>query len=101
MDNVSKGDAVTYKFDFGPWTDDNHPLTSVTWVLQTGNASITEQTLTGSVASALVSFPVYGRNTISIAAATAHEQKQIWLYTVAHDEQADVQTDGYSFGVFF
>lgn len=100
LDNVAKNDAVTYKFDFGPWADDNHPIISVTWSLQTGNAAISNQALVNGVASALISFPQYGRNMISILAASAYETKQVWLYVVAHDEQYELTLDGYGYGYY-
>lgn len=96
-DNVSKGDVVTYHFDFSPWQDDNSTITSIVWTLESGNASISNQVLTSGVAAALVSFPQEGRNTISVLAVTANEQKKIFINIIARDQQLEFPIDGYGY----
>lgn len=97
-DNVSKGDAVTYDFDFTPWQEDNHTITSVTWTVEAGNASVSGQNLTAGVASALISFPDSGRTLISVLAQTATEKKKIWLTAVAKDLTGGPTDYGFNHG---
>lgn len=94
-DNVSKGDAVTYTFDFSPWQDDNSAITSILWTIESGNAEITNQTFADGVASALVSFPDETRTTISVLATTTQERKKVWLNVVAKDQMINYPFDGY------
>lgn len=84
-DNVSKGDVLTYTFDFSPWAEDNNPLTSVTWVCESGGVVISNQSLVDNVATARLAFNEQGRSLISLLAETSAEKKKIWLEVRAKD----------------
>ena len=94
-DSVSKGDVVAYRFDFTPWQDDNDTITSVTWTLESGQASISGETLISGVADALVSFPQQGRSVISVLATTATAAKKVFISIEARDEALEYTEDGY------
>jgi hypothetical protein len=94
-DNVSKGDADTYSFDFTPWQEANHTITSATWTVESGNASVSGKVLASGVASALVTFTDPGRSLISILATTATEKKKAWLEVVAKDQSVCVDDYGF------
>lgn len=94
-DNVSKGDANTYEFDFTAWQEDNSTITSVTWTVVSGSVSITNETLSSGVASALITFNNEGRALVSVLAETATEKKKVWLETYAKDMR--ISSDDYGF----
>lgn len=84
-DKVSKGDAETYVVDFTPWQEDNSPVTTVTWTLESGSAGISNQSLVSGVASALISFNDAGTQVISVLANTGTQKKKVWFEIFAHD----------------
>jgi hypothetical protein len=85
FDMVYKADAETYSIDFSPWCEQNHNLTSVTWVSQMGQAGISGAALVGNVASALVTFSEAGGNLIKITATTSAEVHVVYLDVLAKD----------------
>ena len=83
---VNKNDAVTYSFDFRPWQEDNHTITSVTWTLEAGNASLGTPSTTSGVSTCLVTFSNAGKSLISVKATTSTEVKKVFLAVLAKDE---------------
>ena len=95
QDEVSIGDATNYQFDCKPWQEDNDTITSVTWNVEHGQASISGQTITSGVLSALVSFPQSGRLLISLLLSTASGQsKKIWLEIYVKDKTGSADDYG-------
>ena len=92
-DTVSIGDAVTYEFDCTPWQEDNNTISSATWTVESGNASISGQSLVSGVASALITFSQAGKALISLLLTTATEKKKIWLEIRCKDLQAPLGDD--------
>lgn len=93
-DNVSLGDGVQYEIDCRPWQEDNAVITTVEWTVESGQASISNETNTGGILSALVSFPSSGKTLISILASTASgKAKKMWLEVRAKDKQ--IPSDDY------
>lgn len=87
LDKVSKGDAVTYSFDFSPWQEDNHTIVGTpVWTVESGYASVSGQAIVAGVTTALVTFNQAGRSIISILASTTTEKKKIWLEVYAEDQ---------------
>lgn len=66
-----KDGAIRYAFDFSPWEEDNGAVTSVTWTVKSGSATVSADTLSSSVARALVTFGDAGGSLIQIKAVTA------------------------------
>lgn len=86
-DRVSKGDAVTYYINFSPWQEENSDITSVTWTVEAGQASVSGASESAGFATALVTFSSAGNNLISILATTATQKKKVWLEVYAADEE--------------
>jgi len=97
-DVTFKGAAVTYSFDFAPWAEDNSTVTSVSWSVESGDASISGATLTGTMASALVTTPEAGRSVIKITATTGTEKYVAYLDVLAKDLQCPVSDYGFYYG---
>lgn len=93
-DIVFKDSKSTYSFDFSPWADDNHDVTTVTWTVRSGNAAVSGQALTSSVATALVSFTETGHNLIQVKGATASNEVYV-AYLDAYVKDPEVLTNDY------
>ena len=84
-DTVSEGDASTYSIDFRPWQSDNSTITSVTWTVETGTATISNTALSSGIATALITFTQDGLCVISALATTASEKKKVWIEVNVRD----------------
>lgn len=84
-DVAYKGDARTYSFDFAPWAEENHTVTSVAWEVVSGQAVVSGAALTGAVATALLTFSQEGGNLIKITATTSVEKYVVYLDVLAKD----------------
>ena len=94
-DVVSINDAITYEFDFTAWQEDNNTITSATWTVETGNASVSNESLSSGVASALLTFSESGYSLISILVDTGTEKKKVWLET----STKDMKYEPYDYGL--
>lgn len=96
-DIVSIGDVVSYRFDATPWAEDNSDITSVTWTVESGQASISGQQLASNIISANVTFNQQGSNLISLQINTPTQKKKAWLQVYAKDVERyadDYQRNG-------
>lgn len=84
-DVPSLGDIVTYSIDCSAWEDDNSTISSATWTVEAGNASVSNQSVLDGVLSALVNFTECGKVLISILVTTATQKKKIWLEAYVKD----------------
>jgi hypothetical protein len=92
-DVVSIDDKKTYQIDFSPWAEDNHSVSSINWSVESGEASISGQSLTSNVASALITFASSERNLIKIKATTSSEVYVVWLEIKVKDPTFDFTDD--------
>jgi hypothetical protein len=92
-DNVSIGDIVTYEIDCSPWEDDNSTITSATWTVESGQASISGQSVTDGVVSANVTFSQSGKTLISVLLVTAVQKKKFWIQVLSKDLQQGTTDD--------
>ena len=66
-----KGERVSVKFKLGPWEDDNGAVSTVTWTVKNGQASIGSEALSSSIASAVLTLSEIGHTVIEFKAAGA------------------------------
>lgn len=93
-DIAMKDGKKTYSFDFKPWAEDNHDITTVTWTVKAGQAAVSGQALTSNVASALVTFSQAGGSLIQIKGETASNEVYVaYLDVLAKDPNAAVVDD--------
>jgi hypothetical protein len=85
FDYTFKGSINTYSFDFSPWADDNHDVSSAAWEVIAGNASVSGASLTDNVATAQVTFSDSGGSLIKVTATTATEKYVAYLDVLAKD----------------
>lgn len=94
-DTASIGDVVKYEFDCTAWQDDNDTITSVTWALESGQASIASQALSSGLVSGIVTLSQSGKALISLLLNTATRKKKIWLEIGVKD--LEMPADDYGF----
>lgn len=94
-DSVAKGEAITYRFDFTPWQEDNSPIISVTWNVESGQAAITGETLVNGIATALITVAESGGSLTKITANTGTEIKVVSLDILAKDAARPTASDDY------
>lgn len=92
-----KDGAILYSFDFTPWQDDNGTVTSVTWTVMAGSATVSSAALTSGVATALVTFGSPGGTLIQVKAVTASSGTYIaYLDVLAKDPNIPTNDYGLS-----
>ena len=92
-DNAFKSGATTYSFDFSPWAEDNNTVTTATWTLEAGQATISGEALSSNVATALVTFSQSGGALIKLVASSSSEIYVTWLDVLAKDPKALTHRD--------
>jgi len=75
----------SYSLDFSPWAEDNNTLTSVTWTVKTGQASVTSEALSSNVVTANIEATQEGRSIIEILADTGTEKYSAYLNLYVRD----------------
>jgi len=93
-DANNKGAAITYQFDFNPWSEDNNAITSVTWTIKSGQATITNEVLSSNVASSLITLNEIGGALIEVTADTGTQIYVTFLDILARDQQRIVRDYG-------
>ncbi len=58
------------QFDFSPWQTENGTLTAVEWIKESGQASISSESLLANIATATITTLQPGRSSIRIKATT-------------------------------
>ena len=81
--NTIKGAVQKVEFDFSPWADSNGALTSATWTVVSGNASIASEALASSLASATVSTVDEGVSVIEVKGINASFTQPVRLKIAA------------------
>ena len=95
-DANNKGAAIAYSFDFSPWSEDNSAITTATWTIKSGQAAITNETLSSNVASALITLDEIGSTLIEVKADTGTEIYVTFLDILARDQNRIVNDYGLS-----
>lgn len=87
---IMDGQTETVKFNAAPWEGDNGTVTAVTWTLVSGNATISNQALASSVASARIAGTSAGKSLIKIKLTTATNIGITYLEVYVRDPQVVV-----------
>ena len=74
-----KDSKDTFKFDLSAWAEENSTVSSATWTVEAGTATVSGESLATNVASALVSFTGTGGALIKVVCDTGTEQRVVWL----------------------
>lgn len=92
-DVTFKDSALTYTFDFSPWAEENGTITTVTWTVKSGQATVSGTGLTNNVATGVITFSQAGGSLIQIKATNGTETYVAHLDVLAKDPQRG--TDDY------
>jgi len=93
-DADNKGAAITYQFDYNPWSEDNNNVTTVTWTIKSGQATITNEALASNVASSLITLNEIGGTLIEVKADTGTQIYVTFLNILARDQNRIVRDYG-------
>ena len=87
---IMDGQTETVKFNVAPWEGDNGTVTSVTWALVSGNATISNEALASSVASARVSGSSAGKSLVKLTLTTTGNVGIVYFEVYVRDPQVVV-----------
>ena len=90
-----EGQSQVVEFDLSPWEDVNGSVTAVTWTLKSGSAGISSESLSSSVASALITTNQSGRSMIKVSLTAGSNTEILHFEVFAKDPQ--VVTEDYGF----
>lgn len=93
-----KGESQTVQYDFSPWEADNGTVTTVVWTLKNGQAGITNESLSSSIASALITTSQSGVSMIKLTATAGNNIFVTHLRIVAKDPQTRIHDYGIGHG---
>lgn len=68
---LMEGESEQVSINLGSWEEDNDSVTSVSWVVDSGSASISNESLESSVASAVITGSSDGRSLIKVTFTTS------------------------------
>ena len=91
-----KDGADTYSCDFSPWAEDNNSITTATWTVKAGNVTLSNESLSSNVASALFTFSEAGRNHVELKADSGTEIYIVHLIILARNPYYPVWDYGYT-----
>jgi len=83
-----KGDVKKHSFDFNVWADDNAAVTSITWTVESGQASIGTETLSSSVAGIILTTSEQSAGIIKGVATDGTHSRAIYVRYLAKDPQS-------------
>ena len=90
-----KNDAVPVTVDFSPWAEDNGTVSTVTWTVKSGSATISGEALSASSASAVVTTANPGDSLVEVKGAGATHTKVFNLRVHAKDPYQAVPDYGF------
>lgn len=93
-DSKFKDEAITYEFNFAPWADVNGAVTTVTWTVRSGTATVSGTALASSVATGVVTFGSEGGSLIQIKATNGTETCIAYLDVLARDPNSATDDNG-------
>ena len=79
-----KGDKEQFILDFSPWAEDNETITSVSWSIKAGSATISGENLIDDIASAYIALDDTDGALIEVTATTANLVKTAYIDVMVH-----------------
>lgn len=84
-----KGEIVPFSFDFSAWADDNAALTSATWTVESGDATVSGTALNSNVATGNVTVSNEGKSLIKVSGTTGTLTKVVYLSIYADEPDSE------------
>ena len=89
-----KGMVQTASFDFSQWAEEEGALTSVTWTVEDGDATIASEALSSSVATAVITTSNEGPSLIKLAATNGTQTTIAFLQILSKNPAVSVYDYG-------
>lgn len=93
-----KGQTETVTVDYSPWSDDNGTVSAVTASVESGQASIGNESLTSNVKTMTITTAETGASMIKLSATAGNNVDVSYLYVFSKDPQAKTEDYGLCFG---
>ena len=90
-----KGDVKTLTINYGPWADDNANVTTVTWSVEKGQASIVSNSLTDNEARVTISTHESGNSIIRATATDGTNTNIFFIRIKTKDPSIDLGCSDY------
>jgi hypothetical protein len=91
-----EGQTETVQWDLSPWEADNSAVSSVSYEVKNGSASVSNESLSSSVASFTVTTSQSGKSLIKITLTTSGNEVGI-LHLEVYSRDPQVITEDYGF----
>ena len=88
-----KGDARTVTVNCAPWSDDNSAVTTATWSVESGQATISSESLASNVATAIITTATEGTSMLKLKITDGTNTKSIYIRSVCKDPKAEPISD--------
>lgn len=89
-----KGGAETIQFDYSPWAEDNGTVTGVTVTVESGEAGVSNESLTSNVHSMLVTTNQEGWSLLKLVATDGTNKDVQYLEVSAKDPERQISDYG-------
>lgn len=93
QDNVSIDQAKSYTIDLTAWAEENNNITTATWSNENGTASISNESLTSNIISALITFTNSETNLIKVVLNTGTQTLVLWIKILVDDPERNITND--------
>ena len=93
QDKMNIGTKRKYNFDFNAWADDNSDITSASVIVKSGDASLSNQSISGNVVTIDAEATQSGRNILEISVDTGNEKYTTFLDLYVRDPQNNYTND--------
>jgi len=80
-----KSQTETYTVDYSPWSDDNGTVTTVTLSLESGQASIGNESLTSNIKTFTIQTAETGASMLKLSATAGNNVDVMYLYVFSKD----------------
>lgn len=92
-----KGDIKKHSIDFSAWADDNAAVSGVVWTVESGQASISNETLANNVSQITITTTEAGYSSIKAVATDGTHSEAIYIKLRCKDPQVFRGVDDYGF----
>lgn len=88
-----KDDIKKHSVDFNMWVDDNATVTGVTWTVESGQASISNESLTSNKSTITVTTTESGFSMLKAVATDGTHSEAVYIRLRAKDPQTEFRDD--------
>lgn len=90
-----KGETQTHTIDFNPWSDDNGTVSAVTGSVESGQASIGNESLTSNVKTFTLTTSEVGSSMLKFTATAGNNIQPVYIRVLTKDPQETTEDYGF------